>query len=309
MALVSSPSSIRAGHGQEDGSFSRYAWAVLGYNIVVVLWGAYVRATGSGAGCGSHWPLCNGVVVPRSPAAETIIEFTHRVTSGLALLAVFGLSIWAVRAFPKGHRSRLYAQLSFLFILIEAGLGAGLVLLEYVDQNASVGRAVYLSLHLVNTQILLGVLSLAAWYSTRPAPVTRVNWKLKGMLPMTLLVGVTGAVAALGDTLFPAASFAEGMRQDVSSTSHFLVRLRVFHPFFAVFSAAYIFFVTLPVVRRNSGTAWAAWGVLMLQLIAGAINVLLLAPTWMQLVHLFIANVLWLLLVVVIAEEAQGPTR
>ncbi len=48
--------------------FSRYAWGVLLWNVLVALWGAYVRATGSGAGCGSHWPTCNGEILPRAPA-------------------------------------------------------------------------------------------------------------------------------------------------------------------------------------------------------------------------------------------------
>ena len=56
--------------------FTRFAWAVLAANLAVVAWGAFVRATGSGAGCGQHWPPCNGAVVPRSPTAETAIEFS-----------------------------------------------------------------------------------------------------------------------------------------------------------------------------------------------------------------------------------------
>ena len=296
---------MRVETGSQESRFSRFAWAVLAYNVLVVVWGAYVRATGSGAGCGSHWPLCNGVVLPRSPQAETIIELTHRITSGIALVAVAVLWWWALRVFEKGHRSRYFAALSVLFILIEAGLGAGLVLLEYVGENASVGRALYLSLHLVNTQILLGVLALAAWYSTRPAAIAGAGWKLTGMLPMTLLVGVTGAIAALGDTLFPASSLSQAIQQEISATSHFLVRLRLLHPLFALLAAAYILFATLSSVRRNSQLAWSVWGLLLVQMIAGAINVLLLAPVWMQLVHLCLADALWVVMVLLIAEQKQ----
>ena len=141
---------------------------MLAWNILVVLWGALVRATGAGAGCGSHWPLCNGQVIPRSPQTTTVIEFTHRMTSGLALISVMVLVWWAFRVFARGHKVRRYATLSLAFILLEALLGAGLVLLEYVDQNRSIGRAVYLSAHLANTQVLLAMLALTA--GTRVSP-------------------------------------------------------------------------------------------------------------------------------------------
>ena len=149
-------------------SYRRVAWCVLAWNILVVLWGAYVRASGAGAGCGSHWPLCNGDVVPRAPRVETIIEFTHRITSGLALLSVGVMAVWAWRAFPSGSKVRKYALLSVVFILVEALLGAGLVLLRYVDKNASIGRAFYLAAHLANTQILLAMIALAGWFAARP---------------------------------------------------------------------------------------------------------------------------------------------
>ena len=88
---------------------ARFAWGVLAINIVVILWGAFVRASGSGAGCGSHWPLCNGEVVPVAVQVQTVIEFTHRVTSGTAFLLVIGLLVWARRAFPVGHQVRAAA--------------------------------------------------------------------------------------------------------------------------------------------------------------------------------------------------------
>src|ERR1700682_2434048 len=111
--------------------FARYAWAVVAYNVAVVLWGAYVRATGSGAGCGNHWPLCNGAALPVSPSLGTIIEFTHRATSGIDLALVALLVVWAFRAFARGHPVRLGATLSAIFLMSEALLGAALVLLEH----------------------------------------------------------------------------------------------------------------------------------------------------------------------------------
>ena len=127
---------MRAGAG-----LVRFAWLTLAYNIGVILWGAYVRATGSGAGCGEHWPLCNGVVIPRDPSAATIIEFSHRLTSGLALISVVVLLVWVWRAFKPGHPARRGAAWTVFFMVTEAGVGAGLVLFQLVAENASMARA------------------------------------------------------------------------------------------------------------------------------------------------------------------------
>lgn len=263
--------------------------------MLVVLWGAYVRASGSGAGCGSHWPLCNGVVVPRAPQLATVIEFTHRMTSAVALLAVAALCFWAFRAFPTGHVVRRTAAWSFGFLLAEALLGAGLVLLNYVDQNASVGRAIYLSAHLVNTQLLLAMLTLTAWFAGHPWAGRR-SGLIAATLPIALAVSVTGAIAALGDTLFPSTSFAAGFQQDFSTTAHFLLRLRVIHPILAGCAGAFFLAAALSVPAAKA-SRWAVFLVI-LQLCAGGINLLLLAPVWLQLVHLLLADSLWIALVI-----------
>ena len=296
-------------------NFTRYAWGVLAWNVLVVLWGAYVRASGSGAGCGSHWPLCNGDVVPRAPQLATIIEFTHRVMSAISLLATGWLAIWSVRRFQRDHRVRRYALLSIVFLFAEALLGAGLVLFEFVASNASVGRAFYLSLHLANTQFLLAALLLTAWYSrySTSAPMRR-SPRVIAALPIALAVSVTGAIAALGDTLFPAASLAEGMRQDISAASSFLLRLRVLHPVLAVLAAGYFAYVAMSVVglKPRPLVIQIALSVIVLalaQLGAGAINITLLAPVWMQLVHLLLADLLWLSLVLLVAETPAWPAR
>ena len=184
----------------------------------MVLWGAYVRASGSGAGCGSHWPLCNGEVVPVAPRIETIIEFTHRVMSGVALVGVTALWLWSRASFARGSRVRRMAVASFVLLITEALLGAGLVLFNYVDKDASIGRAFYLSLHLVNTLLLLGALVLTAWFSRGVVPTpARRSSLVVATLPIAILVSVTGAIAALGDTLFPATSLAQGFHRGFSA--------------------------------------------------------------------------------------------
>lgn len=268
----------------------------------MVLWGAYVRASGSGSGCGSNWPTCNGLVIPRDPRTATIIEFTHRLTSSVALLAVAALCVWTFRSFPKRHLVRRTAVLSVIFLLLEALLGAGLVLFEYVGKNASVGRAIYLSAHLVNTQLLLAALTLTAWFAGH-AGSQRRSGPVAAALPLALLVSVTGAIAALGDTLFPSTSLAAGLRQDLSSTAHFLLRLRIFHPVLAVGSAIIFGLIAISVIRGSASmqgkrAAWAVALLVVVQLYAGTMNVLLLAPAWLQIVHLLLANCLWIALVI-----------
>jgi heme A synthase len=274
------------------------------WNIGVVLWGAYVRASGSGAGCGNHWPLCNGEVVPRAEQAKTLIEFTHRLMSGVAFFAVAALLYWAIRHFPRGHAARTMAMASFCLLISEALLGAGLVLFEYVGANNSAGRALYLSLHLANTLLLLAALALTAWFSRRTerAPV-RISGPFAIALVLALLVSASGAIAALGDTLFPASSLREGIRQDFSGTTDFLLRLRVFHPALAVFSAIYFGWIAVSRLRANR----VAPTVLILtiaQLSAGGLNLALLAPVPMQIVHLLLADLVWISLVLMSLENA-----
>jgi len=300
---------------RRPASFTRYAWSVLGWNLLVILWGAYVRASGSGAGCGSHWPLCNGEVIPNSPGIQTAIEFTHRAMSGLAIFAMAGLAWWSFRDFPRGHRVRRAAVLSLIFFAVEALLGAGLVLLHLVGDNASIGRAVYLALHLVNTQLLLATLVMAAWFSRDTGrhdvhPASAPSGLAIAALPLTILVSVTGVIAALGDTLFPARSLAEGFRQDLSSTASFLIRLRSLHPFVAIIVAAYCAWVAISVARKQSSSVAGRIALVVLvlslaQLCAGAINLAMLAPIPMQIFHLLLADALWIALVLLAIEYKE----
>ncbi len=289
--------------------FTRYAWFTLAFLILVILWGAFVRATGSGAGCGSHWPLCNGVVVPRNVRVETLIEFTHRVTSALSGLLVLALWVWAFRLYPKGHIVRKGASLSLLFIITESLLGAGLVLFEWVAYNASVERAISMALHLINTYLLLGAVTLTAWWAgqTLGGRAThfrlrgqgKVGWLVGGGLLLLLVVGVLGAITALGDTLFPAGTLSEGISQDFLPTAHFLVRLRVYHPLIAIVSGIYLALAGRAIAAARPGADTRRLSVALLiivglQLVGGFVNLYLLAPVWMQIVHLLLADVMWI---------------
>ncbi len=290
--------------------FARYAWIVLGANLLVILWGAFVRATGSGAGCGSDWPTCKGEVLPFAPTTETLIEYTHRATSGVALLMVVALLGLAWRAYPAGHRVRRGALWTMAFMLGEAAIGAGIVLFELVAENESMARALFMGVHLGNTFLLLAALALTAWWAGGGAPVSLAGRGRELRLPSatlaaTLLMAVSGAVAALGDTLFPATSLVEALRQDLSPTSHILIQLRVYHPLIAVLTSVLLLYY-IGTVRRQGGAEAKRFANLLnlaifVQLSAGAINILLLAPIWMQLVHLLLADLLWILLVLTCA--------
>jgi heme A synthase len=299
---------------------AKFAWATLGYNILVILWGAYVRATGSGAGCGSHWPLCNGVVVPRAPGLETMIEFTHRLTSGLALLLVIGLFFWALRAYPKGHIVRFGASMSILFIVTEALVGAGLVLFEWVAHDASTGRVISIAVHLINTFLLLAALTLTAWWASGGERIVLRGhgiglWLFVIAFLGMIVLGVTGAITALGDTLFPSASLQEGIAQDFLPTAHFLIRLRVWHPMVAIIVGVYLWFLAglIALFRANPRihkiAAFLA-GLFFVQLVAGLVNLVLLAPVWMQLVHLLLADLVWIAVVLLAASNfAESELR
>jgi cytochrome c oxidase assembly protein subunit 15 len=290
--------------------FANFAWGVLAYNILVILWGAYVRVSFSGDGCGAHWPFCNGQVIPQNMGAPMAIEFTHRMMTSIDSVAVIAMSVWAFRTFPRRHVVRLYSVLSLVFLLIEALLGAGLVLLRYVARDQSAGRAWYLSAHLTNTMLLLAVLTVTAWAAYRNTDrlqITNASRTTIGALPIVVFVSITGAIAALGDTLFPASSLSAGMQEDFSSTSSLLLRLRMFHPVVAGLGAAYLIWVAAMVLKRGEAghahtAAATVLGLTLFQLAVGVVNLSLLAPVWMQLIHLLMADAVWIAVLLLVLE-------
>jgi len=287
----------------------RYAWFVLVFNVGVILLGATVRATGSGAGCGPSWPTCKGEVVPELEGA-TAVEFTHRFFSGIALVLVFMLVAWVWRRTQKGHPARLGAVLAGIAIVFEALIGAAIVLAEWVADDASIARAVSVPLHLVNTLFLLAALTLTIhWLSggnrldfkTRP-DLTR--WVALGGLAL-VFISASGAVTALADTLFPSEPFAP----ELSSEAHFLTRIRIIHPILAIGAAAVAWWIS---AKRGLPRSRAAVVIPLLigaMLLSGVLNIALGVPLWMQLVHLALADVLWIAYVLVSARalEVEDP--
>jgi heme A synthase len=296
--------------------YAKYVWVVLAVNLLVILWGAVVRATGSGAGCGAHWPLCNGEVVPTAPQVETLVELFHRLTSGFALILVVVMLIGAFRAYPKGHPVRAGAVLSMIFMLLESLVGAFIVLMRLTGNDTSVGRAFIIAVHQVNTLLLIGAITLTGWWAMGGG---RIRLRGQGALTFMLvsgligmfIIGATGAITALGDTLFPATSLVQGLEQKFDPTANFMVRLRIVHPTLAVIMAIYVTVLAQYVARRAGGeTARRAARLLLAlffgQLVLGAINVALLAPVWMQLVHLLMADMVWIAFVLLSASALSA---
>ncbi|MDE3200055.1 MAG: COX15/CtaA family protein [Acidobacteriota bacterium] len=309
-----------AAHRLPSPALRRFAWAVLVYFIAVILWGTLVRATGAGAGCGDHWPLCNGTVVQHSPSVDTMIEFTHRITSGISLFAVIGLLVWVLRATPKGHLARAATWASLAFTLVEAILGALLVKLGLTAQSTSPLRAPYLALHLSNTLLLLAALTLAAHFLGRTKGYLRSEVKLvapiRSALPILVLlvVGVSGSLAALGDTLFPATSLSQAFAQDLSSKSAWLVRWRWTHPTLAFLASVFLIWLLMRAVKhksywKNGRLAGLVLVLLGIQYMLGLLDVALLAPVWLQVTHLLGADALWSALVVLTARLAIEPAN
>ena len=305
-------------HSAASPALARFAWAVLVYFIAVILWGTLVRATGSGAGCGDHWPLCNGTVLQRSATLETLIEFTHRITSGLSLVAVLVLVSWTWRAAPRAHLARWFAAAAVFLTFMEAILGALLVRLGLTAQSINPLRPTFLALHLANTLLLLAALTLTAHFLGRShgyrwsaVRLTSPFAALGGIFLM-LLVAVAGSLAALGDTLFPATSLGSALQEDFSSASYWLLRWRWAHPVCALLAGAFLVWILFRALREPNRQQQRPIAGLVLSLLVcvgvlGALDVAMLAPVWVQVVHLAAADSFWAALVVLTARLTFAP--
>ena len=295
------------------------AWLVLAYNLLVIVWGAFVRVSESGAGCGSHWPLCNGVVLPPSPTLHTVIEFSHRLTSGLSGLLIVGLGVLTFLGTRRGHPARWGALASFVLVLVEGLIGGVQVLLGLTATSTDPLRGVVQGVHLTNTFLLTGALLLTAlWLSGASLPRLRgqglLGWASLLAVALMLVIGMAGSVTALGDLLFrPVGTTPVGtLQQDFGATAGVLQQLRVVHPALAVLGSAYLaWFAAFAArvrpaapVRSARNLVWALIGV---QVLAGVSNVALKAPSWLQLTHLLLACLLWLAVVWLSVAALAAP--
>jgi heme A synthase len=305
--------------------FAKYAWFVLAYNIVVILWGVFLRASKSGDGCGQYWLTCNGEVIPSAPQLKTIIEFTHRITSTLDGILVIILLVWAFLIWfsHKSERKNYLLKAaigSFIFVTIEGLIGAGLVLTGNTSETLTEARPFWMAGHLINTLILLTFLSLTAWFASGGKPFNiKAQPKVLLLLGLAVagifLIGISGSVAALSSMLFPSATLSEGFAKDFSETSNILLRLRVGHPILSVSVGVYLIFLAGWLKSKARGNFWIQRSanvlsiLVLIQFASGALTLLTLAPIIMQIIHLFLADAVWIAFVLlsasVLAEQGE----
>ena len=302
---------------------AKYAWFVVAFNILVILWGVFLRSSKSGDGCGRYWLTCNGEVLPSAPQLKTIIEFSHRMMTtadGVLMIILFGWAFWA------WHRNRgiqtkstlIASAISIFFVATEAAVGAGLVLTGNTAETLTDERPFWMAGHLINTFILLGSLVLTARYASGGRQLNlKIEKKYLGALLIgaaaIFLVGISGSIAALSHMIFPSGTLAEGMAMDFSPTSHLLLRLRLLHPITAILTSVFLIFLTGWLAKecgnKRHVTRWSnILSVLVLAQIAfGSATLLMLAPIVMQLGHLLLADAIWISYVLV-AANFLSPT-
>lgn len=298
---------------EKMSAFARYAWFALGYNVLVILWGVFLRASKSGDGCGEHWLTCNGEIIPAAPQFKTIIEFSHRITTAIDGFVMLILVMWAMKIWygrRDGHSRQVMwaAVASLFFVITEAAVGAGLVLTGNTALNVTDTRPFWAMGHLINTFILLTFLTLTAWYATRGIEA-RFRFERKPLLLALLgvlgllFVGLSGSLAALSNMLFPSATLAEGVAKDFSAASNMILRLRLSHPILSILTGVYMIFIA-GWLKKNSGNdqAVSRWSntlslLIIGQVIFGAATLLTLGPIVMQLGHLLLADMIWIVFV------------
>lgn len=296
--------------------FYQFAKFLLVYTLLVILWGAWVRISHSGDGCGASWPLCNGQVVPEATHAKTWVEFAHRMMSGLFGILIVILFFYGRRVFPRTDATaiRLRGALlaSLIFTISEALLGAKLVLAGLVTENDSILRLIVMSLHHINSLLLSGSVALVVLFASGIVSDTSLNSKeqqkqLGPRLRLTLLllfvlVAITGGFAALSSTLFPSSSLLGGLQEDFSESAHYLLRLRLSHPILATLvggGIALLFWLRSQKAELSTAVRKATLQVSLMFIVGivfGYLTLFSLSPVWMKLVHLLFAHMMWIFL-------------
>ena len=272
-----------------------YAKAGLLFSIASILAGAFVRATGSGDGCGATWPTCKGKIIPALSDTSELIEFSHRSVSGVLLVVT--LIIFAkTRKFQKDSLVRIVTNYLTFFVIFEALIGAVIVIFEWVGLNSSLPRIIAVPIHLVNTFGLLG--SYAILYKILQDDLQNIkNMFNKNFLLISslfLLSGATGSITALADVLFPSASFVEGFLADFDRTSEVLTRLRILHPIISS-TLSIVLYVYATGIRKKYNVSVKPLQILILiAVFLGVINVLSNIVLPLSILHLAIADFLWI---------------
>lgn len=303
-------------------SFSRYALALVYYTVLVILWGAWVRISRSGAGCGEHWPLCNGELLPGTSVPATLIEFSHRLSTGLYGILVAVLLVVAMRQTPRNKGVVRAAWAAALFTILEAWIGARLVLSGWVADDTSIARAFFMALHQVNSMLLSGSVFLV-WYLSRPSGLPSVRLRaflgsLRGRLAVLLfafilLISMSGAIASLAGTLFPSETLLQGLAKDFADEAHPVLRYRIWHPLLALSLATLLMALFSPFSAPTyPGTAAVLparkvfFSAIATTVTFGSLTLLFLSPVWMKLTHLGLAHGTWFAALAMAVEMARA---
>ena len=284
----------------ENSFFKKYSLFTLVFTLLTIFWGAWVRLSFSGDGCGNSWPLCEGHIFPEN--IKALIEWIHRLSSGLSFIFVFILFVIAFKLYPKKHTMRICSLASFILIFIEALIGAVLVLSGLVGGNTEKMRVLVLAVHSVNSLLLVGALTLcykmSLWEKQRSAEKLSFKKPLIYFVCFFPLLALTGNIASLAGQLFPSASLSSALVLDLLPSSHISLKIRPLHPLLAVsFFLILVFFsfskkqLLLPVL--------AVLGALLF----GFATLVFLSPLWMKLTHLILAYSLWIFLVAVSIQK------
>ncbi|MDG1990781.1 MAG: COX15/CtaA family protein [Dehalococcoidia bacterium] len=291
---------------------------VIIYTLFNIALGAMVRATGSGAGCGVSWPSCNGQIVISGTSHHELIEYSHRISSGIDLLLVAILLFVVLKNFDS-HLPKLLAFLSFCFILLEAGIGALIVLFQWVADDASLGRSIIVPFHLINTFFLMFFLVATSWsllqrpsISLNYALINQKYWKkfLFG-IALFFLLSISGATTALADTLFSVGDLKSEFLMDISSRAHLLTRIRILHPLIAIFTLVWLIIYSQKIAAINNvlilrRLSFMILVLFLIELLVGLLNVIFLTPLSLQIIHLLLAHFIWIVLVLFFLEGLKN---
>lgn len=296
---------------------SRYAWILVYYTLLVIIWGAWVRISHSGDGCGKSWPLCEGALFPQSAESKTWIEYFHRLTSGFYGIVVAHLFYLVLKHFPQNSLQRLLALSTLILMFIEAALGAALVLKGLVGINATLFRLSVMTLHQVNSLLLVGsTVALACVMSH----ASIFKWELKklflhrGLLVLFIMIPATGAWAALSNTLFPSVDLLKGLADDFNSHGPWILKLRIIHPLiasaFCIYWASFFWEKSEQSQNEKMKKSSLFLSVFFIAaLLFGVLTLLSLSPIWMKLVHLTLAQLLWIALMNYVMTSLLSTSR
>lgn len=285
--------------------FAKFAWFVLLYNLAAVAWGVFVRASKSGDGCGTSWPLCDGASIPLNGDISRIVEASHRISTSMVGLWAIVMVVWAFRLFPKGHLARFASVGFFTMSIVEGLIGYALVANRLVVMNDSALRAGYMASHVVSTFLLLGFSVLAIQAAVMKSPIElkgqrAVGWILGIASVGIIFLGISGAISALGHQLKPVDNVLQAA---LNPATFWMVRLQPLHPLIAISIGLYLLLAggliqhLRPDENVRKAVRWMI-GLYGIQLGLGAMNIWFSAPIVMQMVHLVMADINWISLVV-----------